>query len=188
NSKNYTQIFFLPLAVFFSSIPVFLFWFFWEGKKRVSEALIVTAVFQIPIFISILGWLQSAPDPRFTSNIIYGIAVALAGWLTYMISISRTPLAKFVLIGLFAFLGSIFTSNYSSNWFRFPFEREIFVAPTIEFEESFTKSGLKIYRPDGGMAWYGPVFATPYFDENLRMEEYSRWIMLTKKPPTEEDP
>ncbi|MEM1441466.1 MAG: hypothetical protein AAGF67_03935, partial [Verrucomicrobiota bacterium] len=39
NFKNYNQTFFLPLAVFFSSIPVFLFWFFWEGKKRVSEAL-----------------------------------------------------------------------------------------------------------------------------------------------------
>jgi len=141
-------------------------------KKRFKPGYLEYFIF-LPLFLGLIYWFLTAPDPRFANALFWllpiGSAMVLLACLHKVLNM-RVFLAALCVVfvvanlelakNIFADLNSVKQISLS-GWYP---------EPTVPIIEKSTNSGLIIYMPEkGDQAWDAPLPSTPYFNAKLRL-------------------
>ena len=119
-------------------------------------------LFLSPAIFSIIFWLLSAPDERFSQHIFWYLAAASSTLAIKRWRIERNKILIWaILILTFAIVGRFFVNSIIRDNYR--------PIPSSQIKPVQMKSNLTVYHPSDYLCWDAPLPCSPEIDPNLRL-------------------
>lgn len=150
------------------------------SNKKSKDNLFVFLMLSLPIFIGIIFWFMTAPEPRF-ANALFLLLPIPAIMLFSVDDINKLNNKISFTIFIWALLISgalLIFDNFNLlhsavNYLK----KELTISTSgyqpvkkVPLHTKYTKSGLMVYMPvKGDQCWDAPLPCTPYFNENIRL-------------------
>jgi hypothetical protein len=137
--------------------------------KRAQHSHTTMCLFLVPVFLAVVWWFVTAPEPAFAGTTLYWLGLGLICIGIYDMFCSRPAVMRVIMILYFSYCMIHFLSNsvkYAVH--RGDDDFGFHSTPMMQMRTFVTRSGLHLYVPTkDDRSWDSQLPATPYPDSNL---------------------